>query len=164
MRRKILLVFLVTAALGNPHPLAPEQPLAFNHELHAGKKAIACTTCHGGAEGRARAGLPAFATCLSCHMQPQGDPPSRAEAEVRRLAALPVPPRWIQVTRNPGHVYFSHRAHVTLAQMSCAACHGDVTQWRAPPREPEERLQRMAACQACHRREEARLGCATCHR
>jgi menaquinone reductase, multiheme cytochrome c subunit len=141
----------------------PPQPLPFSHALHAGRESIGCTTCHAGAETEAASGLPAFSTCLGCHMKPQGEP-RPSEAAVRDLAATAGPAPWVQVTRNPGHVYFSHRAHVGLARMTCASCHGDVTRWERPPDQPEERLRSMAACQACHRREGAPLGCATCHR
>jgi c(7)-type cytochrome triheme protein len=143
--------------------LAPPQPIPFDHALHAGREAIGCTSCHPGAERQAGAGLPPLTTCLGCHMKPQGEGRPE-EAAVRELARAGRPLVWVQVTRNPGHVYFSHRAHVALAGMSCADCHGDVTRWQAPPIEPNERLTSMAECQTCHRRKGAALSCATCHR
>jgi hypothetical protein len=143
--------------------VVPVQPVSFDHALHAGREKIGCTTCHAGAERKAVAGLPPLATCLSCHMKPQGEP-RPSEAAVRKLAAMGRPVAWVQVTRNPGHVYFSHRAHVALGRMSCVECHGDVTGWRSPPVEPEARLTSMTECQGCHRRTGASLSCATCHR
>jgi hypothetical protein len=160
----LLGVLLAVGATCGTRPPRPVQPIAFNHQLHAGKHEIGCTTCHAGAERRPAAGLPALRTCLTCHMKPQGDPPSAAEGQVRELAGAGAPVRWVQVTRNPGHVFFSHAAHVTLGGISCSRCHGDVTRWKAPPEEPEARLRSMGACQQCHRDRGAPLGCATCHR
>lgn len=153
-------------ACGSPLA-APEQPIAFDHALHTTVQLddgpLTCTACHAGAERGVHAGLPALATCLRCHMRPQGDPPSGAERRVRAVAEAGQPVRWIQVTRNPGHVYFSHRAHVIGAAMTCHDCHGDVASWTSPPRVPDARLTRMAACQACHRARGAPIDCATCH-
>lgn len=160
----LALVVLVACAAPTP---APPQPLPFDHALHATVRlddgALGCTTCHPGAERGAHAGLPSLQTCLRCHMRPQGDPPSTDEARVRAAASSGQPLRWIQVTRNPGHVYFAHSAHVTVAGMACADCHGDVTTWIAPPTLPESRLTAMDACLACHRERGAPTDCATCH-
>lgn len=146
---------------------APAQPIAFDHALHLrvrlDDRALGCTDCHAGAESAPRAGLPAISTCLRCHMRPQGDKPSAKERRVRELAAAGGV-RWVQVTRNPGHVYFSHRAHVTIAELPCARCHGDVAAWNAPPTEPNDELERMSACLACHRARGAPTDCGTCHR
>ncbi len=70
-------------------------------------------------------------------MKPQGDPPSEREHLVRKLAAEGAALRWTQITRNPGHVYFSHRAHVGIAALECFECHGDVESWKTPPVHPE---------------------------
>jgi hypothetical protein len=142
---------------------APVQPIAFNHALHAGKQQIACTTCHAGAETAAHASLPPLSRCLACHMKPQGAQPNPREQHVRELAAQRVPVRWTQVTRNAGHVHFSHAAHVSLVKLPCADCHGDVTRWVAPPVEPDPALTSMGACLACHRERHAPTDCDTCH-
>lgn len=165
-RRLATVALAAVAACATPTN-APPQPLPFNHALHATVRVdgdpLACTACHAGAERAAHASLPALATCLGCHMRPQGDPPSAAEARVRAAAASGAPFHWIQVTRNPGHVYFSHRAHVGLAGMTCADCHGDVTEWRRPPTDPDPHLTSMDACLDCHRERGAPTDCATCH-
>jgi len=72
--------------------------------------------------------------------------------------------RWVQVTRNPGHVYASHRAHVGVGGLSCTRCHGDVASWTRPPAAPDPSLTNMSRCIACHRREGAPTSCGTCHR
>lgn len=162
MRAAVIIVVVGLAACGGDR-IAPPQPIAFNHKLHAGDQKIPCTDCHAGAERGVRASLPGIGRCLACHMRPQGDKPNPREQAVRELAASRTPVKWTQITRNPGHVYFSHRAHVTIAQMPCGDCHGDVTRWTAPPTEPSEALTSMGACIACHRKEHAPTTCDTCH-
>jgi hypothetical protein len=146
---------------------APPQPLPFDHALHAtverDGEPLGCTACHPGAERGAHAGLPALTTCLTCHMRPQGDPPSDDEAKVRRMARDGAPLRWVQVTRNPGHVHFAHGPHVTGAEMVCTDCHDGVDGWRDAPTAPDPDLTSMSACLACHRDRGAPTDCATCH-
>lgn len=162
-------IALALVACSSRAPL-PEQPIAFDHAMHLaldldGRK-IGCIDCHAGAERREHAGLPALRDCLRCHVRPQlGDRgvPNPREARVRELA-VPGPFRWVQVTKNPGHVYAPHRAHVGIAKLACAECHGDVSTWRAPPTEPAEHLTSMSACIECHRKHGASTTCGTCHR
>lgn len=167
MRAAHALVLVAAAACAEARS-APDQPLPFDHGVHVkvtqDGEPLACTACHPGAERGSHAGLPALATCLRCHMKPQGDPPSDDERRVRAAAAEGGPFRWIQVTRNAGHVHFSHGAHVTVAGMACADCHGDVAAWRAPPTRPNEDLRSMSRCLECHRDRGAPTDCETCHR
>lgn len=146
-----------------PHQAAsPAQPIAFNHALHlAGKPQLACRDCHPGAEREAAAGLPSLDRCLLCHIKPQSSRPQ--EQAVRQLAARGGEFSWRQVTHNPGHVHFSHRAHVSIAHMPCATCHGDVATWTAPPTTPEAKLTSMEACVDCHRERGASTNCRSCH-
>jgi hypothetical protein len=144
---------------------AIDQPIAFNHYLHVSKHKTPCTDCHIGAENSDHAGLPSLQRCLLCHMkpQPEGKAPTKAERRVRQLAGEGAKIRWNRVTRNEGHVYFSHRVHVSLAKMSCTRCHGDVRRWKAPPTEPNPRLTSMSRCMDCHRRKGASNRCSACH-
>jgi c(7)-type cytochrome triheme protein len=97
-------------------------------------------------------------------MRPQGDLALARDQVVRDRADKGGAFRFVQVTRNPGHVYFSHRAHVSFAKMTCENCHGDVTSWAQPPRAPEPSLVDMDACMACHRKQGASTECQICHR
>ena len=168
MTRAWCLAFLVGAC--TPAPRVPDQPIAFDHALHLtldldGRR-LACVDCHAGAETAEHAGLPALRDCLRCHVRPQlgaRGVPNPREARVRALA-VPGPFRWTQVTRNPGHVYASHRAHVGIAKLACEECHGDVTAWTSPPTQPIQKLRRMSECMDCHRRHGASNWCGTCHR
>ncbi len=139
------------------------QPIPFNHRLHVVRNKIPCTDCHVGAMRGVRATLPPLTRCLLCHMKPQGKKPNPREQVVRKLAARGTPVVWKQVTRNPRHIYFSHRVHTTFAKITCTRCHGDVTRWTAPPEEPEAKLRKMQTCRSCHRRRGATLDCISCH-
>lgn len=149
-----------------PRPEPPiEQPIAFSHKKHIEGKAspkLGCVACHTGAETRAAAGLPSLNQCLQCHMKPQSK--SEAEAHVRAIAARGGPFEWTPVTRNDGHVYVSHRAHVGVAKMACSTCHGDVASWDAPPTSPDRKLMSMDRCLDCHRERGASTSCQACHR
>ena len=165
----VLPAIALAAACGRPARI-PDQPIAFNHALHLrldlDGHQLGCVDCHAGAERGEHAGLPALRDCLRCHVRPQlGERgvPNEREAQVRRLAAAG-PVRWVQITRNPGHVYAPHRAHVGIARLPCDECHGDVRAWTAPPTEPVQRLLHMTECIACHRSHGASTRCGACHR
>ena len=132
------------------------QPAVFNHARH---RAVACATCHRGVESSSRATLPALADCQRCHAtappgidaaQWQGSDPARQI-------------KWIQVTRLPDHVMFSHRRHVVSGRLACASCHADIGDRTTPPGAAPVRLD-MKACLSCHRREGASEDCDGCHR
>jgi c(7)-type cytochrome triheme protein len=159
--RLVLVGIVVLAACSDRTP--PVQPIAFSHKIHAGDNHTPCTDCHVGAETSAHASLPALSRCLVCHMKPQGKQPNPREQIVRELASKRTPVRWVQVTRNAGHVHFSHAAHVSIVKMPCADCHGDVTRWTRPPETPDPALMTMGACLACHRDRGAPTDCDTCH-
>ena len=52
---------------GNQQGYEPQQPIAFSHQLHAGKLEISCLYCHFGAEKSPHAGYPAASVCMTCH-------------------------------------------------------------------------------------------------
>jgi hypothetical protein len=65
-------LFLVSRLRGVPWPgnqqgYEPVQPIAFSHQLHAGKLQIDCLYCHFGAEKGRHAGIPAASLCMNCH-------------------------------------------------------------------------------------------------
>ena len=123
-------------------PAAMRQPIPFPHAKH---QAVACVVCHRGATTSTRAGIPDGAFCAKCH------------------SALPREIAWVQVTRIPAHVLFSHRRHVGLAQLDCASCHGDMRGRRTPVGTAATALT-MTNCLSCHRQEGAAEDCAACHR
>lgn len=132
------------------------QPAVFNHARH---RAIACATCHRGVETSARATIPGVADCQKCH----ATPPPGIDAALWQAGGRVRPVAWIQVTRLPDHVMFSHRRHVVLGRLACPSCHGDIGERTSPATAPPVRLD-MNACLSCHRREGASEDCAGCHR
>ncbi|HLE36230.1 MAG TPA: cytochrome c3 family protein [Candidatus Acidoferrales bacterium] len=136
------------------------QPIAFNHARHV-ENGMACDDCHSGVKTQARATLPTLATCLACHEAPLTQ--SAEEEKIRALAAAGKELAWVQLTRVPPHVYFSHRRHVQQGGLDCAICHGPVEKLSVPPRKPF-RVLSMDACLECHERSRARTDCNDCHR
>ncbi len=53
--------------LGRQQGYAPEQPILFSHETHAGLHQIDCQYCHDGARRSKHSVIPATNTCMNCH-------------------------------------------------------------------------------------------------
>ncbi|GLR19694.1 cytochrome c [Portibacter lacus] len=53
--------------LGRQQGYAPEQPIKFSHETHAGINQIDCQYCHDGARRSKHSVIPAANTCMNCH-------------------------------------------------------------------------------------------------
>ena len=75
-----LLLLLGLAYSSSRTDLAPEQPIAFSHKIHAGKLGLACTECHTTVEKSPRASVPPVSKCMSCHETAAVDRP-----EVQKL-------------------------------------------------------------------------------
>ena len=138
------------------------QPIAFNHSVHVKGEEMGCVDCHAG-DKSARAGIADIKSCNECHKEAQGDEPNPEEEKVREYAKAKKQIPWVQVNKNAGHVYFSHRAHVTFARMKCEECHGDVGRMELPVTEPTPELHSMSACIKCHEARGATLDCLACH-
>lgn len=147
------------AAFQAPAPVV--QPIAFNHQRHV-QEDLACADCHGGVEQGPYATIPTIQQCLLCHSEPQGRHPD--EPKIREYAEQGKAIPWIRVNRLPGHVYFSHQAHVRWAKLDCADCHGDMKQAVAPVTRPQIDHLDMAACMRCHEERGASLDCVACHK
>ena len=136
------------------------QPIAFNHSKHVENGAV-CADCHTGVQTQAHATLPAIATCMGCHETPLSQNPE--EAKIRTIAAAGQDVAWIQLTRVPPHVYFSHRRHVQIGKQECAECHGPVAKSTSPP-VAAFRQATMNNCLACHAKRGVKTDCNDCHR
>lgn len=145
------------------HPAPVVQPIAFNHKVHVKGEEMECTDCHHGNK-RASSGLGDIRACYECHNEPQGNPPSAAERQVMKYGEAGRQIPWVTVNTNPGHVYFSHRAHVVFGKMKCEDCHGDIGSRTEPVAFPNPRLHSMERCIECHRERKASLQCFTCHK
>jgi len=72
--------------LGRQQNYAPEQPIKFSHEVHAGKNGIDCQYCHDGARRSKHAVIPATNTCMNCHTAIQKGP-EYGTAEILKIYA-----------------------------------------------------------------------------
>ena len=148
---------------------APQQPIAFSHQLHAGVMKMQCLYCHSGATRSRSAGVPSAEVCMGCHRVTRTDSP--AIQKLTRLYNAGQPILWKRVHTLPDHVYFDHRPHVN-AGIACQTCHGQVQDMPVVTRVMG---MRMGNCLGCHRDPHAALPkgspitrgpeyCSACHR
>lgn len=123
-----------------PH-YKPEQPILFNHTLHAGKVdkgnlGINCQYCHSSAEKSKHAGIPSTNVCMNCHKAVDtGRNTGKAEIakiyaaagwDGKKFTGTETPVRWVKVHNLPDHVAFSHATHVSVGKIECQECHGPI--------------------------------------
>lgn len=141
---------------------APEQPILFMHNVHAGENQIPCMYCHYTADRSVDAGIPPVEVCAGCHA-PGGAPMVAADRpEVKKLLTYweqkrPIP--WVRIYDVPDFVHFPHMMHVN-AGLQCQQCHGAVETMAEVER--VESLQ-MGWCINCHQERQARIDCFVCH-
>lgn len=160
----------------------PTQPIAFPHDLHAGKNEIDCQYCHSASRKSRTAGIPSVNVCMNCHKGVQegqrsgnaeiskiyyaaGFDPSRKGNAVYNHGtdANPVwettprvdrPIEWIKVHNLPDFVYFNHSQHVEVGKIECQTCHGPVEKMdQAEQWAPLT----MKWCVECHRETEVQF-------
>jgi hypothetical protein len=148
---------------------APQQPIPFSHQLHAGTLKLDCQYCHTGVTKSRTAGVPSLETCMGCHKVTRADRP--AIQQMAKLFNEGGIVAWKRVHTLPDHVFFDHRPHVN-GGIACQSCHGEV---QTMPVLRREMSMRMSNCLACHRDPHAALpkgstitkaaeNCAACHR
>ncbi|WP_263384454.1 cytochrome c3 family protein [Granulicella arctica] len=135
--------------------VAPVQPIAFDHKLHAETAKMTCNDCHAERGNGSTVAMPQAPKCMTCHASVATDKP-----DIQRLAAAAKneePIAWTRVYRVPSFVTFSHKTH---AGSTCEECHGPVAQRTAISLEKDTH---MGTCIACHAAKQAPTGCDTCH-
>jgi hypothetical protein len=141
---------------------APDQPIAFPHDLHAGTNKIPCMYCHSTADRSVDAGIPSVQVCAGCHI-PGGQPMVRADRPgVKQLVAYwqnkqAIP--WVRIHDLPDHAHFPHMRHIK-AGLQCQECHGKVEQMAKVEKVASLR---MGWCIDCHKKKQARVDCSVCH-
>ncbi|HPA14929.1 MAG TPA: cytochrome c3 family protein [Desulfobacterales bacterium] len=102
-----------------------KQPIDFNHALHNELVSDGCESCHYFREDGSFSGAPKLAQCIDCHEEVQGEDPEEAKFVEEYVAKEQEVP-WLIYSRQPDCVYFSHAAHVKMAEMECSVCHGPI--------------------------------------
>jgi hypothetical protein len=139
-----------------PNPVT-EQPIHFDHRIHAEVARIDCAFCHRTATQGVTAGYPDLQQCMFCHqVVGQGLP---EVDKVRQAWVQQQPIDWARVHRLPDHTRFDHAAHLR-AGLPCATCHGSVSQMSQVT---QVRSLRMSDCVNCHRQMNAPAECGACH-
>lgn len=124
---------------------APNQPVPYDHALHAGQLGIDCRYCHSHVEESRHANVPPTATCMNCHNQIKTESPLLEMVRESHQTGDPVP--WVRVHQLPDFVYFDHSVHVNRG-VSCYHCHGQVNEMQVVR---HEMPLSMAFCLECHR-------------
>jgi hypothetical protein len=125
-----------------------DQPVPFSHKHHVQGIGIDCRYCHSSVEESSFAGMPATATCMSCHSQIWADSPMLDPVRASFRTGQPI--QWIRVHDLPNFVYFDHSIHISKG-FGCASCHGRVDQM---PLMWKVNTLHMEWCLDCHRQPE----------
>lgn len=141
----------------------PEQPIKFNHKLHAGDNAINCQYCHSGVERSKTAGIPSVNVCMNCH-KGISKGPTTGTTEIAKIYEAAgwdpdkgeynkpqKPIKWIKVHNLQDFVFFSHQQHVKVGKQECETCHGDV---KSMGTDEQVKPLTMGWCIDCHRKTE----------
>ncbi len=148
--------------IGYNQGYAPEQPIAFPHDLHAGQYEINCQYCHSQVAETRHATVPSLNVCMNCHLGVQVRPEAQPLIDkIQAAYGAGESIAWQKVHLLPDHVKFNHAAHVKAGK-DCRECHGPVEemkvlyQWSSLS---------MGWCVNCHKQPEnnAPLNCSTCH-
>ena len=173
----IVIVLLVMGAVDTWDRLAgigvykgyqPEQPIAFSHKVHAGQNEINCVYCHSGAEKSKHAGIPSVNVCMNCHKAVSEGTNTGKEEIAKIYDAIGFDPetktyiegyeqkpvKWVKVHNLPDHVYFNHSQHVTVGQVECETCHGEVKELTVGK---QNETLTMGWCIDCHNKTEVQM-------
>ncbi len=143
----------------------PEQPIKFNHMLHAGKNQVACVYCHTGALKGKSAWIPSANICMNCHTGINEGQNKEGTAEIAKIydavgwdlesrsyTGEEKPIKWVKVHNLPDHVYFNHAQHYVVGQIQCQECHGQIQEEYVVAGQHSELT--MGWCINCHNQTE----------
>jgi hypothetical protein len=147
------------AVIGYNKGYQPDQPLPFQHKLHAGKLQIDCTYCHTSVAVTRHASVPSLNICMNCHLTVKTDSPYIQKLTEAYNSGKSI--AWEKVHLLPDHVKFNHAMHIRAGKQ-CTTCHGNVAEM-----EKIKQVESLAMgwCVNCHRKPEnnAPTTCSTCH-
>ena len=130
---------------------APEQPVPFSHQIHAGQLGMDCRYCHNTVEAAGHAAVPPAGTCMNCHGVIAAD--AEVLAPVRDSYEKDEPVEWVRVHMLPDYAYFDHSVHLA-AGVGCESCHGRIDQMEVVS---QDQPLSMGWCLDCHRNPEPNL-------
>lgn len=136
----------VASHVGIQQGYQPSQPIAFSHEIHAGKHEIQCSYCHTGVERGKSATIPAVNVCMNCHNQIKKESP-----EIKKIADAwenNKPIEWVRIHNLQDFAYFNHYQHYKVAGIECQTCHGPIQEM---PEVYQHSNLTMGWCINCHR-------------
>ena len=177
---------LVDTETGEPYMSISGQPRINDDGTAMEGLGMDCTYCHKTVTKEALAGIPPVELCISCH-KVIGSDKSQELTKLREYGLFEktkAPIKWKRVHRMPDHVRFVHEPHIRYltsnpdaiqnksadfkilgdgtveASQVCSNCHGQISNMeKVAQKEPLK----MGQCVACHRANEASVGCETCH-
>lgn len=141
----LVIVYLVVVGYGALSEIAvytgytPEQPIKFNHTLHAGENGVACVYCHSSATKSKHAGIPSTNICMNCHKGISKGRSEEGTADIQKIyeavgwdkenqeyTGEEKPLKWVKVHNLPDFAYFNHSQHYVVGQIECQECHGEI--------------------------------------
>lgn len=132
---------------------APDQPIHFDHSLHAGQLGMDCRYCHTFVEESPHSNIPAAQVCWNCHGPGKVASNSEKLEPLRRAMDKDYenydgkPIEWVQIHKVPDYAYFNHSVHVNRG-VSCVECHGRVDEMEVVH---HAKSLSMGFCLDCHR-------------
>lgn len=142
----------------------PDQPVDYNHQLHAGKLGMDCRYCHTHVEEAKHSNVPDTSTCMNCHTgvgetaylnnklwTSHKENPNLVT--LRQAYASGEPIEWRRIHKVPDYAHFNHAVHVK-AGVSCYSCHGRIDQQEVVR---QVHGMGMGFCLECHRNPEKNL-------
>jgi len=129
----------------------PDQPIPYDHSLHAGVMEMDCRACHSFVDKSGHANIPSVNVCATCHAagaeQNAGIKPDSDKLKpLRDAIEHDKPVRWRKIWDAPDYVYFDHSAHVNRG-VSCVECHGNIHEQRKVHKSV---VHTMGMCLECH--------------
>ena len=144
-------------SIGYNKGYTPDQPINYDHSLHAGVYKIPCLYCHTNATRSRHATVPSLNVCMNCHIQVATDRPEIKKLQDHFNNDKAV--AWNKVHLLSDFVAFNHKPHVRNG-IACQSCHGPVEKMAKVKQFSDLS---MGWCVDCHRRNNAPLNCTTCH-
>lgn len=132
--------------IGVQQGYAPQQPIAFSHQIHAGQYEIGCQYCHTGVEIGKSANIPSVNICMNCHSAIKTESPEIQKLYAAQESGKPI--EWVRVHNLPDLAYFNHSQHVKVGGIECQTCHGEIQEMEVVQ---QHAPLTMGWCIDCHR-------------